>query len=1578
MAKLLTDEEVFGTAGSGLLTDEQVFGKPGKKKDDTSKATASDYAAALSNAIGEGVFGIQGGLGSFAQAPAANMLASAVGGAALSDRGITSLANWASPGSAQMSDSLQEHAQLASRYAADTRAENVDAEGGTWLNPRTALARTGLALQEDARKRTGMVQADNRANNPALVAQQNAVSEAEGFLPKLGALATNPLATAYTLARSAPDMLVGLGAAKIASSRVMAGAGAAADAAAARVAAAGGDAAAQAAAAQAAVASVGSKAVARASTTGMLAEATSSANSTREGVFQNVMAIPEEKLATAPRYQAALRETGGDAARARQIVANELADQAPLLAATGTAAGTLITNRLFRGDTTAKAIVGQERLTARDVLKNVGQEATEEGLQGVPEDFAQYGATSQADPTKKFDLGGTLAENMAAGAIMGGGGTSARYAQQRAQDAHLRFKETGKFVAPGQTAATPPPAAFTGDAAPVSAGELLGTVEAPSPAVSEAEKSLMTPRALTTLDRVNEIDKELGASAPDAPGVAALQAERTALTKDWPLVVPGLDSSFSTEAGARVEARYSLVDADSLLTSHDENLRQNPAYPQELQPRERDRAASAAQISGIVQKLDPARLGLSPDAANGAPIIGADGLVESGNARTIALKRIYQANGQKAEDYKTFLRDNAAQFGLTPEAIDGMAKPVLVRVRTTPVNRAEFARQANASTVAQMSPSEQARSDSARIDSMEDLRPDDSGEFSTSRDFIKRFMTRLRNAVLAKAYGDSPVLVRMVESMDDNARNITKALMIAAPRVAQARQAIGEGARFDADLTSHLVEAAQEIGRLKDAGTSVADALAQIGLMGETYAPETATMLQFLSDNARRPRRIADFIAAYYDALDAVGDPRQDSMFGAPEAPAKGDLMAAARRTTEAANDQAPTQNPRGGLAGENQTGGGPDATQPANAPGNRGGSQGDGSAGPGTEQGTEAGAVGDAAARNAVRAEFTNALGDLAQIASKFSRAAMVPEATPDLMPTLVRLFKAGIQEVGYGMKDLLAYVKAAVKADPRLKTFWNKIGNDLYQKAARQALNESQAGSDDLIAGTQTDEDRAVIHARDTSLKLAAKWQAELGPDVQVVLGGSLVSQTFVRTGDEPYDMDIRFLAADPAAVVARVEKVTGLSLRKSIPVNDFPVGTSTGHMVEGVIEFDGIPLEVEGCVRSPAYAGWAGYYSRVFTTNELADFRVDKRALKGDKKAYKARKNAMLLDAQSRVIARGLIKPADYKIPDTWTVREGAPYLDEHGFERAVGLTSVERFAEQSFYDRIREDRAGMIDKYLKTFPTTVDADLAKELSGVYAENRAFANAVHEPSSLISKEAWAEALLRDTGGQVIITAGGAGSGKSASGKLARGLLSLPQSTLTFDSALTSNGAAVKRVNEAVAAGKHVSVIYTNTDAETAFGWSLGRERLMRASRVADSHTRAAENIRTLSKQYANDPRVTIVIVNNPGEASLVNVGNINDVPSYDYNTLDRKLHEIARKRSKSGRLERVKSDFVLGLESAVPGPVERQVGRADSGQPTNHDARADGGVRQAAEAGGDGAAPMGDGRGGAVPGRGNQGGD
>lgn len=410
-------------------------------------------------------------------------------------------------------------------------------------------------------------------------------------------------------------------------------------------------------------------------------------------------------------------------------------------------------------------------------------------------------------------------------------------------------------------------------------------------------------------------------AAPPSDAEKALTATPTPLRPERIATVPGLPTTFSTEAGAKLEGQYALVEADQALASHDTDLRPNAAYPVELQPRDRTRAASEAQISGIVGKLDPARLGQSATAGDGAPIIGEDGLVESGNARTIALQRVYRANGQKAQDYKSWLRSNAGSFGLTPEQVDGMRQPMLVRVRATPVDRAEFARQANASTVAAMSPLEQARADSARIDSMDDLRPDEQGEFSTSRDFIRRFVGRLpateqagmidaggqlsasgyarvRNAVLAKAYGDSPVLARMVESMDDNLRNVSRAMMIAAPRVAQVRSMVEAGRLHAADITPDLVAAVSELERIKQRGGSVQDALAQRGLTGERYTPEQRTLLEFLNENLRRPRKIADFIGAYADALEAAGDPNQGNLLGETQAPTVADLLAAATRAT--------------------------------------------------------------------------------------------------------------------------------------------------------------------------------------------------------------------------------------------------------------------------------------------------------------------------------------------------------------------------------------------------------------------------------------------------------------------------------------------------------------------------------------------------------------------------------------------------------------------------------------------------------------------------------------------------------
>ena len=447
----------------------------------------------------------------------------------------------------------------------------------------------------------------------------------------------------------------------------------------------------------------------------------------------------------------------------------------------------------------------------------------------------------------------------------------------------------------------------------------------PAPEPTAAEQALREPVQLTALDRVDAIDRELEGSGIDPGQAEQLRAERETIASTWPKHQAGAPTSFSTEAGARLEGQYALVEADDLVTSHDARLRPNPLYPQELQPRDRSRAASEMQVQSIVGRLDPARLGVSADAATGAPIVGADGLIESGNARTIALKRVYQANGQKAADYRAWLEQSADQFGLKLDQVHGMRSPVLVRVRTTPVNRAEFARQANASTVQRMSPSEQALSDAKRLASLEGLEPTEDGDFTNSRDFIRQFMAmlpiteqndmleadgklstggyrRIQNAVLAKAYGDAPTLRRMTESLDDNLRNVTKSLVRVAPTIAAARERMDAGTLHAADLAPDLLQAVEGLSAIKDKGWSVEAELGQGDIEGPRYSPEASQLLRFIADNIRSPRRIAEFLRAYYEALARSGDPSQGAIFGDEPAPTRAQLLAQAREGTSNAD----------------------------------------------------------------------------------------------------------------------------------------------------------------------------------------------------------------------------------------------------------------------------------------------------------------------------------------------------------------------------------------------------------------------------------------------------------------------------------------------------------------------------------------------------------------------------------------------------------------------------------------------------------------------------------------------------
>lgn len=790
----------------------------------------------------------------------------------------------------------------------------------------------------------------------------------------------------------------------------------------------------------------------------------------------------DDKLRQASPVFRELEAKGYSAEDARKIITREAENRAGSYAAPVGMAGGAATGAIL-GKTGERIAAGTKGIGAKAaVLGALG--ATEEGIQEVGEGVATRGGINDATGMDRSLTEGTFGE-FVLGAAGGGGMGAGRGVMQGVSERMQQGQQEGGEPITPETG-TPPANPLAQSRSPVTP-QSGASQESAMVQSTEAEKALRTPVSLTALDRVNEIDGEISAIAERAQELTPengygpafdqeraeltakaqeLAAERTGIAQTWPKAESGAPTSFSTEAGVRLDAQYAIMDAADLVTSHNESLRPNSVYPQELQPRDRSRSASEMQVSSIVQKLDPARLGLSADAATGAPIVGADGLVESGNARTIALKRVYQANGQKAEDYKGWLRENAGQFGLNPEAVDGMAKPVLVRVRSTPVNRAEFARQANASTVQRMSPSEQALSDSKRLANLEGLKPDDAGDFNTSYDFIRQFMgmlpiteqsdmvesdgrlstfgyRRIQNAVLAKAYGDSPTLRRMTESMDDNLRNITKALVRVAPTIAGSRERMQAGTMYEADIAPDLLNAVEGLSALKEKGWSVADELGQGDLTGAKYSPEAAQLLALLSDNIRSPRRIAEFVQRYYEALEAAGDPSQASIFGDDgPAPARADLLKSARGNDNG-NTAQDTQRRDPGEGARTDAQGG---RQPENAPGNRGGDQGDGAA--------------RATAGGQEQAGTGQELGQAEPVTAKAEKAEpqqQAAEKEPEkkaITRTADRDFWAYAKEQGYAPVD----VKIGTDLHKRLKSEFDalKAGKARMKEITGKKINE------------------------------------------------------------------------------------------------------------------------------------------------------------------------------------------------------------------------------------------------------------------------------------------------------------------------------------------------------------------------------------------------------------------------------------------------------------------------------------------------------------------------------------------
>lgn len=473
----------------------------------------------------------------------------------------------------------------------------------------------------------------------------------------------------------------------------------------------------------------------------------------------------------------------------------------------------------------------------KEAVKTGGEEGLTEGIQQGIQDAGQDAYVGKNPLT--MDNLKDVAENAASGLV---GGVTLGTGGKLAGDAI----KAGKKVLPSQAPVTP-----QGD-----------QVQRPADAQTPEPQAQSVPQT-TEPTAVNQPSAVPAAPAePEPPALPAAQPVETKQpTPENPPVNPVLPpenapagetknlepqkqetkKAVTPDGSMEVETRDEVVPAASLITSD------HPQYDQTLQPRDREKTTSDLQVKKIASELDPERLADSRTTDQGAPIIGPDNQVESGNGRTAAIRQAYAAGGPAAEKYRQALIARGHN-------VDGIENPVLVRRRVTdlqPEDRAKFARLSNKSSIAEMSSTEKAKSDAAAIsDDMVDLHKGGDIASLDNKDFVRSFIgkvatgneagaligrdgqltqegeKRAKAAMVAKAYSDPDLVENIFDSPDPEVKSVGNVLRDRAPEFAQIGAAVRRKEvpeRFD--ITKHLIDAVRLVRDARRDGKSVRDVI---------------------------------------------------------------------------------------------------------------------------------------------------------------------------------------------------------------------------------------------------------------------------------------------------------------------------------------------------------------------------------------------------------------------------------------------------------------------------------------------------------------------------------------------------------------------------------------------------------------------------------------------------------------------------------------------------------------------------------------------------------------------------------
>lgn len=407
-------------------------------------------------------------------------------------------------------------------------------------------------------------------------------------------------------------------------------------------------------------------------------------------------------------------------------------------------------------------------------------------------------------------------------------------------------------------------------------------------------------------------------------------------TDPWTIEGKELTWAISPIGIRRYDFAYKVYEAADLIPSHDPfTFVPNPNFPQELQPRLRERAAPRVQVAKIAATLDPGLLLEDYHATDrGAPIVGPDMVVESGNGRAMAIILSARDHPDQYGEYREALLRKAPEYGLDPAKIENMTTPVLVRQRITDVVRTDFVAEANATSSISRSTVEIARTDAELITSemLYDLEVldgetiEDALRSPRNRVLVNRFLgklpseeqaglldargvvnqdgiRRIGTAIFVKAFetADTGLVLaeRWFESTEPDVKNVFNGIARALGPLARAESLVAANERDPTlSIAQDLTAAVSAYSKVRKLGMRLEDYLAQMPMWEREIDEFQEKILIALHDRRRSPRRIGEMLSVYANLVIDSPHPAQVALMEVAK-PDKEAFWAEAMRKTE-------------------------------------------------------------------------------------------------------------------------------------------------------------------------------------------------------------------------------------------------------------------------------------------------------------------------------------------------------------------------------------------------------------------------------------------------------------------------------------------------------------------------------------------------------------------------------------------------------------------------------------------------------------------------------------------------------